>query len=47
MNAKTGKGVVIMTNSDNGSRLMPYLVRSVAREYGWQYTPSPDPQLPR
>ena len=47
MFADSGKGVAIMTNSDIGSHLMPYLVRSVAKEYGWQYTPSPDPQLPR
>jgi CubicO group peptidase (beta-lactamase class C family) len=30
-----GKGVVVMTNSDNGDRLVFEIVRAVAREYGW------------
>ena len=33
--AENGKGVVIMTNSDNGSQLMHELVRDIARVYGW------------
>ena len=31
----TGQGAVIMTNSDRGDRLIDELMRSVAREYGW------------
>ena len=30
-----GKGVVIMTNGDQGGRLASEIVRAVAREYGW------------
>lgn len=33
--AESGKGVVIMTNSDNGSELMHELVRDITRVYGW------------
>jgi CubicO group peptidase (beta-lactamase class C family) len=47
MFADSGKGVAIMTNSDNGYRVMEYVVRSVAKEYGWNYTPKPDAELPR
>src|SRR5262249_42259702 len=43
----SGKGVAIMTNSDNGWRLGEYLIRSVGREYGWNYLPKPDAELPR
>jgi CubicO group peptidase (beta-lactamase class C family) len=39
MFADSGKGVAIMVNSDNGINLANYLVRSVAKEYGWNYTP--------
>ena len=35
MNAKTGKGVVIMTNSDNGMLVAWDVIGSVATEYGW------------
>lgn len=30
-----GRGAVIMTNSDNGGRLIPELLRALAREYDW------------
>ena|SRR5690606_1490068 len=33
--ATSGRGVVIMTNSDNGFPLIHEIVRTVAREYGW------------
>ncbi|WP_461042640.1 serine hydrolase domain-containing protein [Spirosoma harenae] len=33
--AQTGRGVVIMTNSDNGTPLIHELVRTIAREYQW------------
>ncbi|MBD2701599.1 beta-lactamase family protein [Spirosoma sp. BT702] len=33
--AQTGRGVVIMTNSDNGTSLIHELVRAMAREYQW------------
>jgi CubicO group peptidase (beta-lactamase class C family) len=39
MFADSGKGVAIMVNSDNGLILANYLVQSVAKEYGWNYTP--------
>ncbi|MGH8123918.1 MAG: serine hydrolase [Rudaea sp.] len=39
MNAKTGKGVVIMTNSDNGELIVWDVLRSVAREYAWAHVP--------
>jgi CubicO group peptidase (beta-lactamase class C family) len=32
----SGKGVVIMTNSDAGSQLFQEILRSVAREYKWE-----------
>ncbi len=35
MRAGTGQGVVILTNSDNGSDLFNAIVASVAREYAW------------
>jgi len=31
----TGQGAVVMTNADNGGRLIDELVRSIAEEYGW------------
>jgi CubicO group peptidase (beta-lactamase class C family) len=37
MNAESGKGVAIMANSDNGIAVADFLLRSVAREYGWNY----------
>lgn len=33
--AETGKGIVIMTNSDNGAHLFQPLMASVAGEYNW------------
>lgn len=33
--ANTGRGVIIMTNSDNGFQLIHEIVRAVAREYNW------------
>ena len=35
MNTETGKGVVIMANSDFGIAIGDALVRSIANEYGW------------
>jgi hypothetical protein len=35
MYADTGKGIVIMSNSDNGGHLFSPLMTAVAREYGW------------
>ncbi len=32
---KTGQGAVVMTNSDNGAELSTEILRSIAREYGW------------
>jgi CubicO group peptidase (beta-lactamase class C family) len=37
MNCETGQGVAIMANSDNGISVGAYLLRSVAKEYGWKY----------
>lgn len=31
------QGVVIMTNSDNGTNLMSYIARAVAQEYNWEF----------
>jgi CubicO group peptidase (beta-lactamase class C family) len=33
---RSGKGVVVMTNSDAGGPLTREILRSVAREYGWE-----------
>ncbi|HTS35941.1 MAG TPA: serine hydrolase [Candidatus Solibacter sp.] len=41
MLADTGKGVAIMANSDSGIAVANYVVQSVAKEYGWNYTPEP------
>jgi len=40
MNSESGKGMVIMANSDNGFAVMDFLLKRVAREYSWNYTPS-------
>jgi len=32
---RTGRGAIIMTNSDNGGALIPEILRSVSREYHW------------
>jgi CubicO group peptidase (beta-lactamase class C family) len=37
MNADSGNGVAIMANSDNGIAVGDILLRSVAKEYGWNY----------
>ena len=37
MNAESGKGVAIMANSDNGIEVGNFLLRSIAKEYGWNY----------
>jgi CubicO group peptidase (beta-lactamase class C family) len=42
MNAESGNGVAIMANSDNGIAVGDLLLRSVAKEYGWNYK-SPGP----
>jgi len=39
MFADSGKGVAIMANSDNGISVANQLIQSVAKEYGWNYTP--------
>jgi CubicO group peptidase (beta-lactamase class C family) len=36
MNAESGKGIAIMANSDNGIAVAEFLLRSVAKEYGWK-----------
>jgi CubicO group peptidase (beta-lactamase class C family) len=41
MFADTGKGVAMMANSDNGIAVANRVVQSVAKEYGWNYTPEP------
>jgi CubicO group peptidase (beta-lactamase class C family) len=41
MFADSGKGVAIMANSDNGVSVENYVIQSVAKEYGWNYTPDP------
>ena len=35
MYQNTGQGAVIMTNSDRGDRLADEILRSIAKEYGW------------
>jgi tetratricopeptide (TPR) repeat protein len=37
MNAESGKGAVIMVNSDNGIAVAGLLIQSIAKEYGWNY----------
>ena len=37
MNAGSGQGVAVMANSDNGIAVGEFVVRSVAKEYGWKY----------
>jgi CubicO group peptidase (beta-lactamase class C family) len=43
MFADSGKGIAVMANSDNGHALAHFLVQSVAKEYGWNYTTQPNP----
>jgi CubicO group peptidase (beta-lactamase class C family) len=35
----SGKGVAVMSNSENGFRVGEYLIQNIAREYGWDYSP--------
>jgi CubicO group peptidase (beta-lactamase class C family) len=42
MNTESGKGLVIMANSDNGIAVGDLLLRSVAREYAWNYKTGSD-----
>jgi hypothetical protein len=37
MNAESGKGAAIMANSDNGIAVGDFLLKSVAKEYSWNY----------
>ncbi len=37
MNADTGKGLVIMADSDNGISAADFILRSVAKEYSWNH----------
>ena len=41
MLSDSGKGVAIMANSDNGINVADLLTQSIAKEYGWNYTPDP------
>jgi len=45
MNYDTGNGVVIMADSDNGIAVAGQLLRSVAREYNWNYKLDEDATL--
>jgi CubicO group peptidase (beta-lactamase class C family) len=47
MNTNTGKGVVIMANSDAGTLFAKDLANSVAREYVWSVVPEPHRPLAR
>ena len=40
MFADSGEGVAIMVNSDNGVPIENAVLQSVAKEYGWNYTPA-------
>jgi CubicO group peptidase (beta-lactamase class C family) len=40
MNAESGKGVAIMADSDNGIAVADLLLRSIAKEYGWNFKAS-------
>jgi tetratricopeptide (TPR) repeat protein len=37
MNADSGNGLAIMTDSDNGLQVADLILRSVAKEYAWNY----------
>jgi CubicO group peptidase (beta-lactamase class C family)/predicted transcriptional regulator YdeE len=41
MNAETGKGLVVMADSDNGIALANAVLRRVVTEYGWTYKQEP------
>jgi len=44
MNWKTGNGLVMLANSNNGEYLWDFITRAVAREYGWNYKFSGQPK---
>jgi CubicO group peptidase (beta-lactamase class C family) len=37
IDAETGKGAAIMANSDNGINVATFLLRNIAKAYGWHY----------
>jgi hypothetical protein len=41
MFADSGRGVVVMTNSDSGMDVAYPVIDSIAKEYRWNYTPDP------
>ena len=43
----TGQGLVVMTNSDNGSKLAEAVIRRAAEVYGWPELPPLAERLPR
>jgi CubicO group peptidase (beta-lactamase class C family) len=43
MFSDSGRGVVVMANSDNGVTVGNYFIKSVAREYAWNNTPEKEP----
>jgi tetratricopeptide (TPR) repeat protein len=46
MNWQTGKGAALMANSDNGIAVADLMLRSIAKEYGWNYKfEGPPPML--
>lgn len=42
MNARTGKGLAIMANSDRGIAAARFVIQAVASEYQWTYKPAID-----
>jgi CubicO group peptidase (beta-lactamase class C family) len=42
MNARTGKGMAIMANSDRGIAAEQFVAQAVAKEYKWTHNPKPD-----
>ena len=43
MLADSGKGVAMMMNSDSGLAMASFLLPSIAKEYGWNYTTQQNP----
>jgi CubicO group peptidase (beta-lactamase class C family) len=37
MNSESGKGIAIMADSDNGINVANFVLRSIAKEYAWNY----------
>ncbi|HEX4543641.1 MAG TPA: tetratricopeptide repeat protein, partial [Candidatus Acidoferrum sp.] len=37
MNSESGKGVAIMADSDNGINVANFVLRTIAKEYAWNY----------